>query len=66
MTDKFLEGLLNMESIRLIGKTSDNRTGILSVDFINNDNGLIAHELSKNYGIMTRSGLHCAPSAHKH
>ena len=67
LTDKFLEGLLNMESIRLIGKkTSDNRTGILSVDFINNDNGLIAHELSKNYGIMTRSGLHCAPSAIKH
>ena len=66
LLDRFLEGLLNIEKIKLIGKkTSSGRTGILSVDFINNDNGLVAHELSKKYGIMTRSGLHCAPSAHK-
>lgn len=66
LLDKFLEGVLNIENIRIIGKkTSDNRTGILSIDFINNDNGLVSHELSKDYGIMTRSGLHCAPSAHK-
>lgn len=66
LLDKFLEGLLNMKKIRLVGKkTSDGRTGILSIDFINDDNGLVAHELSKKYGIMTRSGLHCAPSAHK-
>ena len=64
--DKFLEGVLNIENIRIIGKkTTDNRTGILSIDFVNNDNGLVSHELSKDYGIMTRSGLHCAPSAHK-
>lgn len=66
LLDKFLEGLLNVKEIKLIGKkTSDGRTGILSVDFVNDDNGLVAHELSKKYGIMTRSGLHCAPSAHK-
>lgn len=66
LLDRFLENLLNIEKIKLIGKkTSSGRTGILSLDFINNDNGLVAHELSKKYGIMTRSGLHCAPSAHK-
>lgn len=66
LMDKLLEGVSNIEKIRLIGKTtSEGRTGILSIDFIDNDNGLVAHELSKNYGIMTRSGLHCAPSAHK-
>ena len=66
LLDKFLEGLLNMKKIRLVGKTtSDDRTGVLSIDFIDDDNGLVAHELSKEYGIMTRSGLHCAPSAHK-
>ena len=64
--NKFLEGVLNIKNIELIGKkTTHNRTGVLSIDFINNDNGLVSHELSKNYGIMTRSGLHCAPSAHK-
>lgn len=66
LIDSFLEGILNIEKIKAIGKkTTDNRTGILSIDFIDNDNGLVSHILSKDYGIMTRSGLHCAPSAHK-
>ncbi|HLR20981.1 MAG TPA: aminotransferase class V-fold PLP-dependent enzyme [Tissierellaceae bacterium] len=66
LLDKFLEDLLNMDKIKLIGKENTiNRTGLLSIDFIDGDNGIIAHELSKEYGIMTRSGLHCAPSAHK-
>ncbi|WP_313347003.1 aminotransferase class V-fold PLP-dependent enzyme [Sedimentibacter sp.] len=66
LLDRFIEGVLNIKNIKIIGKkTTDDRTGILSIDFIDGDNGLVAHELSKNYGIMTRSGLHCAPSAHK-
>ncbi len=66
LLDRFIEAVLNIKNVKIIGKkTTDDRTGVLSVDFINNDNGLVAHELSKNYGIMTRSGLHCAPSAHK-
>lgn len=66
LIQNFLEGILNIDKIKVIGKkTTQNRTGILSIDFINNDNGLVSHELSKDYGIMTRSGLHCAPSAHK-
>jgi len=66
LINRFLEGLLNIKNIELIGKkTATDRTGIVSIDFIHNDNGLVAHELSKDYGIMTRSGLHCAPSAHK-
>lgn len=66
LIDNFLEGILNMKNIKLIAKkTSTGRTGILSIDFIDNDNGIVAHKLSKEYGIMTRSGLHCAPSAHK-
>ncbi|NLB32666.1 MAG: aminotransferase class V-fold PLP-dependent enzyme [Tissierellia bacterium] len=66
LLDKFLEGVSNIDEIKVIGKkTTHDRTGILSIDFIQNDNGLISHQLSKDYGIMTRSGLHCAPSAHK-
>lgn len=66
LLEKFIEGVLNTNKIRLIGKkTSYDRTGILSIDFTDNDNALVAHELSKDYGIMTRCGLHCAPSAHK-
>ncbi len=66
LVGRFLEGLLNIENIRVVGKhTSLERTGVISIDFLDNDNGIIAHTLSKDYGIMTRSGLHCAPSAHK-
>lgn len=66
LLEKFLEGLLNINKIDLIGKKiSSGRTGLVSIDFTSNDNGLVAHELSRKYNIMTRSGLHCAPSAHK-
>lgn len=66
LLDEFLEGLSRIQNIRLVGKkTSGGRTAVVSIDFTNNDNGLVAHELSKEYNIMTRSGMHCAPSAHK-
>ena len=66
LLDKFLEGISKINYIKPIGKrTSNGRSPVVSIDFIHNDNGLVAHELSKEYNIMTRSGLHCAPSAHK-
>jgi len=66
LLDKFIQGIYNIENIEIIGKkTLENRTGILSLDFINKDNAVISYELSKNFGIMTRCGMHCAPSAHK-
>lgn len=64
----FLEGINNMDrrKVKIIGlEETIARTPVLSLDFPKYDNGLIGHELSKNYGIMTRTGMHCAPSAHK-
>ena len=64
--DKFLEGIFNIEKINPIGKkNSKGRTGVVSIDFTSDDNGLVAYELSKKYNIMTRSALHCSPSSHK-
>ena len=40
-------------------------TGVLSVDFVGRDNAEAAELLEERYGILTRCGLHCAPSAHK-
>ena len=40
-------------------------TGVLSVDFVGQDNAEMAVLLEERYGILTRCGLHCAPSAHK-
>lgn len=64
--DRFLQDIFNISNINPIGKkTTSERTAIVSIDFIKHDNGEIAHMLCKEFGIMTRCGLHCAPSAHK-
>ncbi len=66
LTSLFLEKLLNMSHIEVIGKkTPEGRTGIISINFKALDNGEAAHRLSSEFGIMTRCGMHCAPSAHK-
>ena len=41
------------------------RTGVVSVDFTTGDNGEMAFRLEQEYGISTRCGLHCAPTAHQ-
>jgi selenocysteine lyase/cysteine desulfurase len=41
------------------------RVAVVSLDFKNADNAIVAFELESAYGIMTRVGLHCAPTAHK-
>lgn len=66
LLDAFLQKIYSIPNIRPIGKrTTEGRTAVVSIDFINHDNGEIAYKLCKEYGIMTRCGLHCAPSAHK-
>ena len=63
---RFLDGLENMEGVSLCGtKDVSRRVGVISVDFLGKDNAEAAFELEMNYGILTRCGLHCAPSAHK-
>ncbi|GAA0117253.1 aminotransferase class V-fold PLP-dependent enzyme [Clostridium senegalense] len=66
LTKTFIEGIKNIDANLLVGSDStDNRTAVVSLDFKELDNGIICHRLNKEYGISTRSGLHCAPSAHK-
>lgn len=62
----FIEKLMNMSHVDVIGKKGiEGRTGVVSIDFKNGDNAEMAHRLASEFGIMTRSGMHCAPSAHK-
>lgn len=70
LTELFLEKIKELdpqgEKIRLIGKeTAEGRTAVVSIQTPGRDVSEIAYLLDKNYGIMTRVGLHCAPSAHK-
>lgn len=62
----FLDELPNISGLEIIGKKDlKGRTAVVSIDIPRGDNGEIAYELFKDFGIMTRCGLHCAPSAHK-
>lgn len=62
----FLDEIKQINGIAIIGrKTLEGRSGVVSLDFYDNDNGEIAYKLGNDYGIMTRSGMHCSPSAHK-
>lgn len=66
LTGRFLERLRGVPGIRLAGSwETAGRTGVISVDFIERDNGETADRLEREYGILTRCGLHCAPAAHK-
>ena len=63
---RFLDGLESMAGVALCGtKDLNRRVGVLSVDFLHRDNAEAAFDLEMDYGILTRCGLHCAPSAHK-
>ena len=62
----FLEQLKGFKDIRVAGKPGiEDRVAVVSLDFVKDDNAIIAFELEQAYGIMTRVGLHCAPMAHK-
>ena len=63
---RFLDGLETIDGVKLCGtKDLSCRVGVVSVDFLHKDNASAAFELEMDYGILTRCGLHCAPSAHK-
>jgi len=66
LTVRFLERLREISNIRLIGPAgTENRVGVVSIDFLGIDNAAAAYRLEERYGVLTRCGLHCAPSAHK-
>lgn len=63
---RFLDGLRDIRAVRLCGTTElSRRVGVISVDFEGRDNAEAAFRLENEYGILTRCGLHCAPSAHR-
>lgn len=63
---RFLDGLGSIPGVALCGtRDLSRRLGVISVDFLHQDNAEAAFRLETEYGILTRCGLHCAPSAHK-
>lgn len=69
LTERFLSGLQGMREdgkLRIAGLPgAAGRTGVVSIQTTERELSQVAYELDRRYGIMTRVGLHCAPSAHK-
>ena len=66
LTERFLSGLRGNEHIRIPGPAdAKGRVGVISVDFLRQDNAEVAFQLEEQHGILTRCGLHCAPLAHQ-
>lgn len=66
LSKRFMEGIYGLKNVKLYGATvPEGRTGVFSVGFLNCDNAEAAWRLEREFGILTRCGLHCAPSAHK-
>ena len=63
---RFLDGIHGIKNVNLVGPaTTGCRVGVFSVDFVSQDNALAGDRLEREFGILTRCGLHCAPNAHK-
>ena len=63
---RFLDGVAQIPGAVVCGPQGlENRVGVISLDFPGQDNAEVAYRLEMDHGILTRCGLHCAPSAHK-
>jgi len=66
LANRLREGAENIKGVRIIGnKKGAVHAPVVSLDFEEKDNAEAAFALAEEFGIMTRCGLHCAPSAHK-
>lgn len=69
LTKRFIDGITPLEEeglIKIFGlKGTEGRTAVVSIQTLKIDCAEVAFMLDADYGIMTRVGLHCAPSAHK-
>jgi len=60
-----LEGAARLPKARILGKTGiEGRVPVVSLDFQDMDNAMVADRLARDFHIATRCGLHCAPAAH--
>lgn len=62
----FLEGLRRMEHITVYGPGNDSQcAAVVSLRVKGKSESEVAHILDREFGIMVRAGLHCAPAAHR-
>ena len=62
---RFEDGIKNFDNVKQVANKSKNRCAVTALDFTIVDHGEAAFRLDDEFEIMTRSGLHCSPLAHK-
>ncbi len=66
LTLKLLEGLKEIKGVKLYGPLDPKKQiGIVSFNLEGKSPSELSHLLDEKYNILSRPGLHCAPSAHK-
>ncbi len=66
LTTQLLDGLRDIDRIRIYGVPDPSlRTAVIAFNLEGMDCGEVSLRLDREYGIITRSGLHCAPLAHQ-
>lgn len=66
LTQYFIDGLKEMPMIKVYGpKDSKKQASVVSINIGDEDSSEISYILDSVFDIATRSGLHCAPLAHK-
>jgi cysteine desulfurase family protein len=65
LTKLLLDGLDTVPGLSYYGPArAENRLGLVSFNLEGHDPNKVAIKLDRDYGIMVRSGIHCAPQAH--
>lgn len=65
---RFIEGVREVPGVHIIAYESEDErphVAVVSISFDRFDAASVAYRLDDEFGIQTRVGLHCAPSAHR-
>lgn len=65
MTKRLFEGLSQIKNVIVYGTDLDDKLPVISFNIKGMRPSDVGYELDKDYHIMTRVGLHCAPHAHR-
>jgi selenocysteine lyase/cysteine desulfurase len=66
LTDHLLDKLKEIDSITIYGpQNPDRQVGVVSINVADYQPDEVGYVLDTVYGVMVRTGLHCAPCAHR-
>jgi cysteine desulfurase family protein len=66
LTERLTRGLEKLDEVVVFGpKDPQKQTAVVSFNILGMEPSDVSYSMDRNYEIMTRVGLHCAPTAHK-